>query len=118
MAKTMPLPRIWFNEKCGRNFLRPITIHDLNLRRKYTACPFCFTELPKITIRRRVQTVHEKKAKEECTEKSTQSDLTHVSQETEECSHKFGYLSERSKDEDIPEQCMTCPKIIECMRRT
>jgi hypothetical protein len=118
MAKTIPLPLLCSNIKCGRDVPRPITIHNLSLRTKYKGCPFCFTELPNITIRRRVQTVHEKKTEEECTKKPSQNEATHVSQQTEECSRQFGYLSERSKHEDIPEQCMTCPKIIECMRGT
>jgi hypothetical protein len=31
------------------------------------------------------------------------------------CTHYFGYLSDRSKLDEIPEDCMTCEKTIECM---
>ena len=31
------------------------------------------------------------------------------------CTHHFGYLSERSSKEKIPEECMACPEIVNCM---
>jgi hypothetical protein len=49
--------------------------------------------------------MHETEIKEECMgEKLAQIGLTRMAQETKECPHEFEYLSERSKDEDIPEQ--------------
>ena len=35
--------------------------------------------------------------------------------EIPECTHHFGYLSERSKGEETPDECMICKKTIECM---
>jgi hypothetical protein len=32
-----------------------------------------------------------------------------------ECSHHFGYLANRPKDAPIPQECLTCPKIVDCM---
>lgn len=34
---------------------------------------------------------------------------------TSECRQYFAYLSERSRDEEIPEECITCPKVIGCI---
>jgi len=31
------------------------------------------------------------------------------------CSHHFGYLAHRPKDVSIPQECLTCPKVVECM---
>jgi hypothetical protein len=31
------------------------------------------------------------------------------------CPETFGYLAKRPKDAPIPQQCMLCPKIVECM---
>jgi len=31
------------------------------------------------------------------------------------CLHHLGYLSQRPRGEKIPEECMTCEKIVECM---
>jgi hypothetical protein len=33
----------------------------------------------------------------------------------ENCQHQFGYLSRRSKGEEIPEECLLCDKLVECM---
>jgi hypothetical protein len=33
------------------------------------------------------------------------------------CGHFPGYLGKRSKDMPIPEECLTCSKMIECMVR-
>jgi hypothetical protein len=32
-----------------------------------------------------------------------------------DCELYYGYLGEREKDEEIPEQCITCPKLLGCM---
>jgi hypothetical protein len=39
-----------------------------------------------------------------------------TSPKTDKCSHHFGYLNQRSKGQKIPEECLTCQKVIECMR--
>jgi hypothetical protein len=31
------------------------------------------------------------------------------------CTHNFGYLSQRSSKEKIPEECMVCENIVQCM---
>jgi len=31
------------------------------------------------------------------------------------CAHHFGYLGERSTKEKIPEECIVCEKIVQCM---
>jgi len=31
------------------------------------------------------------------------------------CQHQFGYLSRRSEGEEIPDECMLCEKLLECM---
>ena len=38
-----------------------------------------------------------------------------LSEDSDECPYHFGYLSERSKGEDIPEKCMTCKRLVQCM---
>jgi hypothetical protein len=40
--------------------------------------------------------------------------LTEIT-EISECAYHFGYLSERAKGKEIPEECMTCLKTVECM---
>ena len=33
----------------------------------------------------------------------------------QKCTHQFGYLSKRSTKEKIPEECMMCKNIVQCM---
>jgi hypothetical protein len=37
------------------------------------------------------------------------------SPDSDYCSHHFGYLGQRSKSEEIPDTCMTCLKLVDCM---
>jgi hypothetical protein len=34
-----------------------------------------------------------------------------------ECNHFFGYLKTRPKDVSIPDECLTCNKMIDCLVR-
>jgi len=34
---------------------------------------------------------------------------------TASCPHHVGYLKTRSKNETVPDSCLTCPKILQCM---
>jgi hypothetical protein len=38
--------------------------------------------------------------------------------ERTECKHFFGYLSKRSSKEGVPEECIVCEKIVQCMLKT
>ena len=33
------------------------------------------------------------------------------------CNYYFGYLSEEQHKQQIPEECMVCTEILECMRK-
>jgi len=35
--------------------------------------------------------------------------------ETPRCPHDFGYLSQRPRGTEIPEECMMCDKIMDCI---
>jgi len=32
-----------------------------------------------------------------------------------QCPYQMGYLRTRSKDQAVPDTCLTCPKILQCM---
>ena len=38
-----------------------------------------------------------------------------VSQASSNCNYGFGYLGQRKKGEEIPESCMECSKLVNCM---
>jgi len=46
-----------------------------------------------------------KKEKEKSSDKDTKSG----------CPERFGYLANRPKDEPIPQYCLTCTKMVDCM---
>lgn len=83
----------------------------------YDACPYCLTE---ITIGENAETIEVQKEKEEI--EVEQPEIRKIEktpapkiQKTEGCSHYMGYLSQRSRKEKIPEECMVCENIVKCM---
>ncbi|MGC8998107.1 MAG: hypothetical protein ACP5JW_01690 [Candidatus Bathyarchaeia archaeon] len=38
--------------------------------------------------------------------------------EKTECKHYFGYLNQRPAKKGVPEQCIVCEKIVQCMLKT
>ena len=34
---------------------------------------------------------------------------------TSPCSHQFGYMRQRPRDQEIPEECLACEKMVDCM---
>ena len=51
-----------------------------------------------------------KKSSNSTTRKENSKEAPEIS-----CPHSVGYLKTRSKDETIPDSCLTCPKILQCM---
>jgi hypothetical protein len=110
------------NPSCGKVFTVPIKVENLCSRnaKVYSACPFCLTE---ITLDE-VSTVAEEKKEvgmEESESKSDEEERPEVKvpdeslSEVHGCAHHLGYLSQRSPKESIPEECMVCEKIVQCM---
>lgn len=98
--------------ECSETFHKPIraTLSSKGYVQTYTACPRC---LSKITI------VKQQKS-EETKEASTLMENPKrpaVAKEKDnvDCLHFLGYLKTRPKDKSIPDECLTCDKMIECM---
>ncbi|MCW4016547.1 MAG: hypothetical protein NWF06_09270 [Candidatus Bathyarchaeota archaeon] len=36
----------------------------------------------------------------------------------EKCSHHFGYLSKLPKSNSVPEECLLCSRVVDCMMGT
>jgi hypothetical protein len=78
--------------------------------------------LTEITLEKKAITIEEKKNLEKKKTKSEQASV-HSKKETiaesppkvQKCTHQFGYLSKRSAKEKIPEECMMCENIVQCM---
>ena len=57
----------------------------------------------------------EKTENEEVNVDFEEKTLAESSPKVSGCLHYLGYLSERSKKEKIPEECMMCENIVQCM---
>jgi hypothetical protein len=106
---------------CGKVFANPIKAENLGSKNAevYDACPYCLTE---VTVEEAPIVIEEtRKPFEKETEinraivTSSPKKPPKVSSEAQGCSHHFGYLSQRTSKEKIPEECMTCEKIVQCM---
>ncbi|MGB9675810.1 MAG: hypothetical protein ACPL0C_01305 [Candidatus Bathyarchaeales archaeon] len=111
------------NPSCGRVFTKPIKAENLSLKNgTYDACPYCLTE---ITVEKSILITEETEKEkptpliEKSVKQEAQPTLERVHSETitkpDTCAHHFGYLSQRSTKEKIPEECMMCEKIVQCM---
>jgi hypothetical protein len=110
------------NPECGRVFANPIIVQNLNSENggSYYACPYCLTE---VVIEETSEVKEEKRAlkkkRAKIKEAKAQSPKVKLTQQSSlkkhKCPYYFGYLSQRSKKEKIPEECMTCEKIVQCM---
>jgi hypothetical protein len=102
-------------------FSNPIKAENLKDDESYDACPYCLTEL---TMEKEVEIEDEQKP--ESTEaRSGQISEVLVKNKPAEpharvqgCAHHFGYLSTRAAKEKIPEECMVCESIVQCMLKT
>jgi len=95
--------------QCKEKFDKPLlaTLSSQFGVQKYYACPRCLSEVPKMK---------EKKTKTE-PDKTFMKDTVKPTAGSEQagCKHFLGYLKQRPKDTPIPEGCLTCDKMVDCM---
>jgi len=93
---------------CGEVFEKPIlaTVTSNGFSKTYYACPRCFTKVE--------ETLPPKKE-----EKSETFIVVQKSVKCEEvegkCPHFFGFLKKRPKNMPIPDECLTCNRMIDCL---
>jgi hypothetical protein len=78
--------------------------------------------LTEITLEKNSTDVEEKQnlkmkktGSEEASVDFKEKSLAESSPKVQGCVHYLGYLSERSKKEKIPEECIMCEHIVQCM---
>jgi DNA-directed RNA polymerase subunit RPC12/RpoP len=96
-------------DECGKEFQEPIlaTVRANGDVQEYYACPYCLAKIDK-----------DKTLKKE--EPMKASTITHGKAEAKpevevKCQHYFGYLKKRPRNKPIPDECLTCDKMIECL---
>ena len=124
------------NPKCGKEIEEPVLLTNLSVTpaEQYDACPYCFAKLePKATVSQDEVTEEPiqvpsgngvlEKAKGSTSQVLKKvEDLILVSngpqeeeRKTSGCPQDFGYLANRPKDAPIPQECLFCPKMVDCM---
>ena len=105
------------NSACGWVFSKPIKAMNLHesSSKSYDACPRCLTEVvmelePAVETKTALKTESVKVK----TKPSSESKAAEP-QPAGPCAHHFGYLSERSKNEKISDECVMCENIVKCM---
>jgi hypothetical protein len=95
------------NVSCKKIFNKPIKVLNLQKPKEpYGACPFCLTPInPKVEI-----------SKEKKPEKPAEKPkATIISEKPQSCLHHLGYLSEQSRRNSFPDECLVCSVIVKCM---
>ena len=117
------------NTECGRSFNEPIELsvsHADGSPETYRACPYCFSQVSlgdRAVKRKRSPSRELKKRPSETPPSALKEVLTVLKESAEEieksvpvgCVHFSGYLKTRPRDTPIPDECLTCAEIIECI---
>jgi DNA-directed RNA polymerase subunit RPC12/RpoP len=96
---------------CGELFDKPLLamVFSDSLVEEYYACPRCLSKVRGFERRDEVEVAEE-------AEDASGLELGAVSEAAGVgCAHHLGYLKQRPKNTPIPEECLTCSKMIECM---
>ena len=98
------------NTSCKKVFTIPLkTLNLQNPTEPFYACPFCLTKIAETPLELAKQPektqVSVTVAKEKFVSKEKPSG----------CRYHLGYLSERVQKEQIPDDCLVCKDIVECM---
>jgi len=107
------------NSACGLVFAKPLKVKNLCVENSeiYDACPRCLTI---ITIGGTSPLVETKPSFSPGVSENEQNVPNTGKKKVEpqpgvHCSHRFGYLSERPRNDTIPDECVVCENIVKCM---
>ena len=108
------------NENCGREFEKPILITNksVNPPQTYLGCPYCLSRIDvEVSEAEKIEEKIEQTSKLIEIKKIIEKNAKKEKEKAKEikCPYHFGYLKEKGKDSPIPEECLVCPKMLECM---
>jgi hypothetical protein len=98
--------------KCGKALQKPIQARVLTGVgiETYSACPHCMTRIQGTEALK-----EEDRIPEALRKGSSELGVKPVSDSA--CGHFYGYLNKRQKGTPIPETCLVCTKMVECLCR-
>jgi hypothetical protein len=111
------------NPSCGKVFPKPIKASNLRLKKVevYDACPHCLAKIAEKEIPLTNEGELDLKVEDARNDGELTLSLPIINDKSVErsskiqCTHHFGYLSQRPKKESIPEECIVCERIVKCM---
>ena len=112
---------------CGRAVPSPVRLTNLTHKPKeetYYACPFCFSRLEAEEVPDHLECVHghsglnASSAVNVMHSKSEKNAAKFADESSTNCAHGYGYLNNRPKDATIPDECLTCSRILQCMTKS
>ena len=111
------------SDHCGRVFSEPLRLTDLSNRPQeetYYACPFCFSRVSVIKLLRNSAYSDATNSDSSLSyspsgNQSSEKTIDEKKTTPPNCPHQFGYLKNRSKGAEIPDKCLTCQNILQCM---
>ena len=87
----------------------------------YNACPYCLTKIKtnneNLRTAEKAEEIQLEKAQPKINQAETKENLVKNSDKPSGCHYHPGYLSERSSKEQIPDECLVCKDIVDCMLR-
>lgn len=112
-------PHVCGYERCGRAFDAPVWLTDLSRKPQetYYACPYCFSKMDEVdgdVVDHLHGGGYELPAKD-AAKKGVKGGGHRDVEKSADCPHHMGYLKSRGKSEGVPDGCLTCPKILQCM---
>jgi hypothetical protein len=110
------------NPSCKKSFALPLKTLNLqkNPTEPYFACPYCLTQIKEIEETLETGKSPQEKHLEKIRLKLSQVETIEKTKNDDkslDCHHYHGFLSERSSKEQIPDECLVCKDIVECMLR-
>jgi DNA-directed RNA polymerase subunit RPC12/RpoP len=88
---------------CEKSFDKPTVLTDSSSipRQTYYACPYCMSKLDIMIEKKKIVCVKP-------------TEYPKVFDSPAKCAHYFGFLNAIPKDMPIPDECLVCPKVLQC----
>jgi hypothetical protein len=97
------------NPACGKVFDTPLkTVNLQDSTGPYAACPYCLTRITESQVE-----INKSEIQDESHPSKEKSSKNKEKPPT--CHYHLGYLSEREDKQQIPDECIVCKFLLECM---
>ncbi len=100
---------------CGEEFETPLLamVSSGYQVEEYYACPRCLSKVSGVSHQQDAEADEAEDTEPEPVPVATV--VEPKAEDTVACQHHMGYLKRRSKNSPIPEECLVCNKMIDCM---